>query len=109
MENVTLEEGKNGLLNCAVTGFPGPSVTWLEDKTSTRFFENPLPLINVRRNQAGDYICEAYNTCGNDSKSGILTVNCKYIYAHWWLNWLSIRLLGGVLQVQLWPNHPSAS
>ena len=73
-------EGKSATLSCAVSGFPEPSVSWLEVKTSTRFFENPLPLTNVSRNQAGDYICEAYNTCGNDSESGILTVNCKYIY-----------------------------
>ncbi|XP_074634419.1 uncharacterized protein LOC141892971 isoform X2 [Acropora palmata] len=52
-----------------------PSVSWLEVKTGTRFFENPLALTNVSRNQSGEYICQGSNPCGNDSKSGTLTVN----------------------------------
>ena len=74
-------EGKNATLNCAVTGIPMPSVSWIEVKNRNRFFGNPLVLAHVRRTQAGDYLCEANNTCGNDSKIGILTVNCKYIYS----------------------------
>ena len=56
-----------------------PSVSWLEVKTGTRFFENPLALTNVSRNQSGEYICQGSNPCGNDSKSGTLTVNCEYV------------------------------
>ena len=56
-----------------------PSVSWLEVKTGNRFFENPLVFANVSRNMTGEYICKANNPCGNDSKKGILTVNCKYI------------------------------
>ena len=70
-------EGKNATLNCTVTGTPMPSVHWLEVKTGIRFFENPLVLSNVSRKQAGEYICSASDSCGNDSKSAILTVNCK--------------------------------
>ena len=108
-------EGNIATLSCVVTGIPEPSVSWLEVKTSTRYFGNTLALINVTREQAGDYICEANNTCGNDSKSGILIVNCKYIYIlgyltmHLWLNWLSIGLLGGRLQVQLRLDYHSGS
>ena len=54
-----------------------PNVSWLEVKTGIRFLENPLVFSNVSRKQAGEYICHASNPCGNDSKSGILTVNCK--------------------------------
>ena len=70
-------EGKNGTLNCTVTGIPMSSVYWLEVKTGIRLFENPLAFSNVSREQSGEYICRASNACGNDSKSGILTVNCK--------------------------------
>ena len=56
------------------------SVSWLEAKTGIRFFGNMLAFSNVSRKQAGEYICKANNICGNDSKSRILTVNCKYIY-----------------------------
>ena len=70
-------EGKNATLNCTVTGIPMSSVYWLEVKTGIRVFENPLAFSNVSREQAGEYICHASNACGNYSKSGILTVNCK--------------------------------
>jgi len=79
VENGTAVEGKNATLNCSVTGIPMPSVYWLEVKTGTRFFENPLALTNVSRNQSGEYICQGSNPCGNDSKSGTLTVNCEYV------------------------------
>ena len=80
LQNVTAVEGMNATLNCTVTGIPMPSVSWFEVKTGNRFSENPLVFANVSRQQAGEYICEATNPCGNDSKKGILIVNCKYIY-----------------------------
>ena len=57
-----------------------PSVSWVEVKTGIHSFENPFVFANVSRMQAGEYICEATNPCGNDSKEGILIVNCKYIW-----------------------------
>ncbi|XP_015775157.1 PREDICTED: immunoglobulin superfamily member 10-like isoform X6 [Acropora digitifera] len=75
VEKIAVVEGKNATLNCTVTGIPMSSVYWLEVKTGIRFFGNPLAFSNVRRKQAGEYICHASNPCGNDSKSGILTVN----------------------------------
>ena len=55
-----------------------PSVSWLEVNTGIRSFENPLVLPSVSRYKAGEYKCEASNVCKNDTKSLILTVNCKY-------------------------------
>ncbi|XP_015775152.1 PREDICTED: hemicentin-2-like isoform X1 [Acropora digitifera] len=75
VENTSAVEGKNATLNCIVTGIAMSSVYWFEVKTGIRFFGNPLAFSNVRRKQAGEYICHASNPCGNDSKSGILTVN----------------------------------
>ena len=70
----------NAALNCTVTGMPMPSVSWLEVKTRNHFSGNPLVFANVSRKQAGEYICQANNLCGNDSEKGILSVNCKYIF-----------------------------
>ncbi|XP_015775158.1 PREDICTED: hemicentin-2-like isoform X7 [Acropora digitifera] len=75
LRNVTAVEGQNATLNCTVTGTPMSSVYWLEVKTGIRFFENPLVFSNVSRKNAGEYICHASNACGNDSKTGILTVH----------------------------------
>ena len=73
-------EGTNAALNCVVTGIPVPSVSWLEVKTGNQSSQNPFVFASVSRKQAGKYICHASNPCGNDSKSGILTVICKCIY-----------------------------
>ena len=70
----------NATLNCIVTGIPLPSVSWFEVKTGNRFFDNPVVFTNVSRKQAGEYLCETNNPCGNESKKGILSVKCKYIY-----------------------------
>ncbi|XP_015760644.1 PREDICTED: hemicentin-1-like isoform X4 [Acropora digitifera] len=74
LENVTAVEGMTAALNCVVTGIPMPSISWLEVKTGNHFSQNPFVFANVSRKQAGEYICHARNPCGNDSKSGILTV-----------------------------------
>ena len=74
-------EGTKVALNCVVTGMPMPSVSWLEVKTGNHSSQNPFLFANVSRNKAGEYICRASNPCGHDSKSGILTVICKYIYS----------------------------
>ncbi|XP_068685505.1 hemicentin-1-like isoform X2 [Montipora foliosa] len=77
LENITVMEGTNTILNCSTAGFPMPSVSWLEVKTGNRSFENPLVLSSVSRDKAGKYKCEASNVCKNDTKSLILTVNFK--------------------------------
>ena len=69
-----------------------PSVSWLEVKTGSRFTENPLVFANITRKQAGEYICEATNPCGNNSEKGILSVNCKYIYFFRMLNLIEVTL-----------------
>ena len=69
-----------------------PSVSWVQVKTGNRFFENPLVLANVSRKQVGEYECQANNPCGNASKKGILSVNCKYIYFFRMLNLIEVTL-----------------
>ena len=39
-----------------------------------------LTIINIRRNQSGDYECIANNTCGNESTTMFINVECKIIY-----------------------------
>ena len=38
-----------------------------------------LTIMNVQSNDADIYTCEAENFIGNDSSSGVLTINRKYM------------------------------
>ena len=37
-------------------------------------------IINIRRNQRGEYRCIANNTCGNESAGMFIDVYCKNLY-----------------------------
>ena len=77
LTNITVIEGENSTLTCHVTGTPMPSVSWTKVRTGDRTEGNIRSLLNVSRNDAGEYKCEANNFCGNDSKNTFLIVNCK--------------------------------
>ena len=80
-QNVTIEEGKNALLECKVEGNPTPLVTWigqygavLQNRTSKTSLEVP----NVSRDKKGNYKCTASNGLGNQTKEVYLDVQCKW-------------------------------
>ena len=77
MENITVTEGENRTLKCNVSGIPTPSVTWTEVKTGIRSTGITRQLIRINRNQSGEYKCEASNSCGYDTTSTFLIVQCK--------------------------------
>ena len=77
LNNITVIEGENQTLTCAVTGSPAPSVSWTAISTGSRSEGNTRELIYVSRNDSGEYKCETSNVCGNDTKSIFLTVHCK--------------------------------
>ena len=71
-------EGTHFSLVCNVSGSPLPTVTWTSVQTGNRFHGNTLNFTNVNRTQDGEYVCEASNQCGNDSKSTFVIVHCEY-------------------------------
>ena len=75
--NITVIEGENRSLSCDVTGIPVPSVTWSKVSDGSRTEGNTRELVNVSRNDAGEYKCDASNFCGNDTKRTFLIVHCK--------------------------------
>ena len=77
LENITVTEGENRTLTCNVSGSPTPSVTWTEVKTQIRTMGITRELIHINRNESGEYKCEASTSCGNDTKSTFLIVQCK--------------------------------
>ena len=76
--NVTVEEGKNVTKECNVTaGTPPLNFFWKNVKTGQVTTEKLLNIINIRRNQSGEYRCIANNTCGNESTTMFIDVLCK--------------------------------
>ena len=68
IQNLTVEEGRNVTKECNVTaGTPPLNVSWKNLKTGLVIKGKLLTIINIRRNQSGDYRCIANNTCGNES------------------------------------------
>ena len=81
IQNVTVEEGRNvtkGGCNMT-TGTPPLNYFWKKMKTGQVTTGKLLTIINIRRNQSGEYRCIANNTCGNESTGMFIDVHCKNI------------------------------
>ena len=78
IQNLTVEEGRNVTKECNVTaGTPPLNVSWKNLKTGLVIKGKLLTIINIRRNQSGEYRCIANNTCGNESTGMFIDVHCK--------------------------------
>ena len=72
-------EGENRTLTCNVSRSPVLTTTWTEVSSLSQSRGVMRYLINISRNNAGEYKCEAANDCGNSSASTFLTVLCKLL------------------------------
>ena len=80
IQNVTMEEGRNLTKECNVTAGSHPlNVFWKNVKTGQVTGEKLLTIINIRRDQSGEYRCIANNTCGNESTTMFINVQCKIV------------------------------
>ena len=81
IQNVKVEEGGNVTKECNVTaGTPPLNFFWKNVKTGQVTTGKLLTIINIRRNQSGEYRCIANNTCGNESTGMFIDVHCKNLY-----------------------------
>ena len=75
---ITVEEGGHVTKECKVTaGTPSPTVFWKIVDTSEVIYGKLLNITNIRRNQRGEYKCFVNNTCGSDSSTMFIDVQCK--------------------------------
>ena len=81
LQNKTITVGGNLNLYCNASGTPPPVVSWARI-SGQQFNGSLLQLTNVFRNQAGDYRCEASNTCGTKSSTARICVKCKCLFKH---------------------------
>ena len=78
--NVTVEESKNVTKECNVAaGTPPLNYFWKNMKTDQVTTGKLLTIINIRRNHSGEYKCTANNTCGNETATMFINVECKII------------------------------
>ena len=76
-------EGSKATLYCDVTGNPVPFVAWINAsgivlQNSTNI--TSYTILEVTRNDEGNYTCKASNTVGEDiGSTGILDVQCRFL------------------------------
>ena len=79
--NVTVEESKNVTKECNEAAGTHPlNFVWKNVKTGQVTKGKLLTIINIRRDQSGEYRCIANNTCGNESTTMFINVTCKIIH-----------------------------
>ena len=83
--NVAAVRGQSARLNCTVSGFPRPQITWKRNgrpivgvttKYAVGSIGDTLEINNVQLDDAGSYDCFAVNRGGNDTGSATLDVLC---------------------------------
>ena len=76
--SIKVKEGGHVTRECkAAAGTPPPNEFWKIVETSEIIPGKLLNITNIRRNQSGEYKCFANNTCGNDSSTMSIDVQCK--------------------------------
>ena len=79
---LNLNSIKNYTLRCNASGDPHPNITWAKAGVPASQFNDSgyeLHLVDVKREDAGSYICTASNGFGNSTTAiGIVNILCKY-------------------------------
>ncbi|XP_022807116.1 leucine-rich repeats and immunoglobulin-like domains protein 2 [Stylophora pistillata] len=75
MHSMTVTEGDNVTLMCSVSGMPPSIVSWMKHNGQLHS-GYLLELVNISRNEAGEYKCEASNECGNATE--MATIDVQY-------------------------------
>ncbi|XP_068685518.1 uncharacterized protein [Montipora foliosa] len=74
ISNEVMTEGGNLNLSCQAFGIPPPTVFWIKISNGQPTNETELVFRNIRRDEAGEYRCEAWNPCGDASDSATIDV-----------------------------------
>ena len=74
----TVTEGYAYNLTCDAFGNPDLQFTWIKVSNDQRSVGNILNFNNIKRNDTGDYRCEASNRCGKKIRTEHINVFCKY-------------------------------
>ncbi|XP_078379812.1 hemicentin-1-like isoform X12 [Oculina patagonica] len=76
--NTVETEASNVTIYCNATGNPTPNITWTRRGSSAVLHHGEIYIIyNINRNQAGDYICSAWNKI-EDKDNATITITVQY-------------------------------
>ena len=79
IDNKTVTEGGNVTLTCQTYGRSFQRLTWFKPDGQSGD-KNVLELVNISRNEAGEYRCEVHSECGNETETVNIDVQCKRIF-----------------------------
>ena len=79
IDNRTVTEGGNVTLTCQTYGRSFQSLTWFKPDGQSGG-KTVLELVNISRNEAGEYRCEVHSECGNETETVNIDVQCKRIF-----------------------------
>ena len=90
--NVT--EGDNVAVSCNATGSPTPETAWIREKTGEVLsYSKIYQITGISRNEAGAYVCLAWNGIGkNNSKSCLVVVQCKCTILFLFNTWACLEI-----------------
>ena len=75
--SIVVKEGQDVDLVCNGSGLPLPNISWVNVSNVVIGNGRNLSLHNISRTVAGQYICTARNSCGNDSTKVDILVQCE--------------------------------
>ena len=99
--NVTIEhcptevtEGDNATVSCNAKGSPTPETAWIREKTGEVLsYSKIYQITGISRNEAGAYVCLAWNGIGkNNSKSCLVVVQCKCTFLFLFITWVCFEM-----------------
>ena len=73
------------ILNCSASASPDPMYTWITpDPCSScpKFNNDSVMMLTADISKSGDYICEAENVYGIDTKQITINVHCKTLHSY---------------------------
>ena len=81
-DELNLNSVKNHTLKCNASGDPHPNITWTKAGVPASQFNasgSVLHLVDVKKEDAGSYLCTASNGFGEDATAiGLVNIRCKY-------------------------------
>ena len=87
-------EGDNATMSCNATGSPTPETAWIREKTGEVLsYSKIYQITGISRNEAGAYVCLAWNGIGkNNSKSCLVVVQCKCTILFLFITWACLEI-----------------
>ena len=65
---------------CQTYGKSFQRLTWFKPDGQSRE-KNVLELVNISRNEAGEYRCEVHSECGNETETVNIDVQCEFFFS----------------------------